>query len=164
MPQLHYFNPGHETAVWQGVKNYTPPANVGRMTRELAFLPVWYADANDFVFVEEETDSAFFTSDPIKKLQPFAAILSRQSLKQRPLPECALEAAPWGLSPHSIHLFEKLRDDFSLTLSVPHWKDVYKQLTSRQTACNCLQALKEKLPHVPLPSTPLCIWKDCPLP
>ena len=153
MPQLHYFNPGHETAIWQGVKNYTPPANVGQMTRELAFLPVWYADANDFVFVEEETDSAFFTSDPIKKLQPFAAILSRQALKQRALPECALEAAPWGLSPHSIHLFEKLRADFSLTLSVPHWKDVYKQLTSRQTACNCLQVLKEKLPHVPLPST-----------
>ena len=159
MPQLHYFNPGHETAVWQGVKNYTPPANVGRMTRELAFLPVWYADADDFVFVEEETDSAFFTSDPIKKLQPFAAILSRQALKQRQLPECALEAAPWGLSPHSIYLFEKLRADFSLTLSIPHWKEAYKQLTSRQTACNCLQVLKEKLPHVPLPSTP-CFCHD----
>ncbi len=124
------------------------------MIRELAFLPIWYADREDFVFVEEVTDSSFFTSSPVKALQPFATILSRQTLRQKHFPECVLEATPWGLSPHSIHLFEKLQEDFPLKISIPDWQGVYQQLTSRQTACECLKMLKEKLPAIPFPATP----------
>ena len=42
-PKIHLFNPGHETAVFHGSVNYTPPTNVQRMIKELAYLPLWYA-------------------------------------------------------------------------------------------------------------------------
>ena len=50
--KIHFFNPGHETAILQGSENYTPPANVQRMIKELSYLPVWYADPADFVFLQ----------------------------------------------------------------------------------------------------------------
>ena len=34
-PKIHLFNPGHETAVFHGSVNYTPPTNVQRMIKEL---------------------------------------------------------------------------------------------------------------------------------
>ena len=101
--QIHYFNPGHETAVLLGSENYTPPANVQRMIKELSYLPVWYADSDDFVFTEEITSPRFFSLQP-KEFRPFATLISKKELKQKggSLPE--MVAAPWGLSPHSLHL------------------------------------------------------------
>ena len=57
--KIHFFNPGHETAILQGSENYTPPANVQRMIRELSYLPVWYADPEDFVFTGRDRFATF---------------------------------------------------------------------------------------------------------
>lgn len=53
IPRIHYFNPGHETAVLSGKFNYTPTRQVQTMFRDLACLPLWYADSKDLVWVEE---------------------------------------------------------------------------------------------------------------
>ena len=79
--QIHLFNPGHETAVLLGTENYTPPANVRRMIQELSYLPVWYADSNDYVFTEEIASPRFFSLQP-KELRPFAKLVSVKELKE----------------------------------------------------------------------------------
>ena len=53
MSRIHYFNPGHETAVLLGTQNYTAPTNVRKMQKDLALLPVWYAEEDDFVYLED---------------------------------------------------------------------------------------------------------------
>lgn len=152
-PKIHFFNPGHETAILQGSENYTPPANVQRMTRELSCLPVWYAEPEDFVLAEEITSPRFFSLLP-KELRPFARLVSRKEIEKQKdsLPE--MQAAPWGLSPHSRSLFERLRKSGPLNLVVPEWKEAYIRLTSRQAAAECLDKIRELLPDMEVPVSP----------
>ena len=157
--KIHFFNPGHETAILQGSENYTPPANVQRMIRELSYLPVWYADPEDFVFTEEIASPRFFSLQP-KELRPFAKLISRKEIEKQKdsLPE--MQATPWGLSPHSHSLFEKLRKSGNLNLTIPEWKEEYTQLTSRQTAAGCLDKIRELLPDMDVPVSPKFCKKE----
>lgn len=152
--RLHLFNPGYETAVLQGKPNYTPPANVQRMQRELAFLPLWYADAADYVWVEQLPDdlSEF-------KFPPHSPhLITRQDWEIGALPIPPLTATPWGLSPAAVRFFETLQDSsVGRELQVPKWKEEYKKLTSRQTAAICLERIKDELPGLTLPATPLFV-------
>lgn len=151
--KVHYFNPGHETAVLLGLENYTPPANVNRMIRELAYLPAWYADKNDLVYMKDNAFPQFLSSLP-KELKPFPKAISQKELrlKKTVLPE--MEAAPWGLSPHSLHMFQELKRNYQMNMFVPEWKKEYFNLTGRQTAAECLDLIRLKLPDLPLPVTP----------
>lgn len=151
--KVHYFNPGHETAVLLGLENYTPPANVNRMIRELAYLPAWYADKKDLVYMKDNAFPQFLSSLP-KELRPFPKAISQKELrlKKTVLPE--MEAAPWGLSPHSLYMFQELKRNYQMNMSVPEWKKEYFNLTGRQTAAECLDLIRLKLPDLPLPFTP----------
>ena len=62
MSRIHYFNPGHETAVLLGKQNYTAPTNVRKMQKDLALLPVWYAEEDDFVYLEDSKATPVFFS------------------------------------------------------------------------------------------------------
>ncbi|MDO4756052.1 MAG: hypothetical protein Q4A54_06890 [Parabacteroides sp.] len=152
-PKIHLFNPGHETAILQGTVNYTPPTNVQRMIKELAYLPIWYADSDDYVFTEEIISPRFISLLP-KELRPFATILSTQEIKTKNKMLPNMEASPWGLSPQSCHFFEKMQKGYNLPISVPTWKEEYKQLTSRETAASCLALIQELLPEIALPVPP----------
>ena len=59
MSRIHYFNPGHETAVLLGTQNYTAPTNVRKMQKDLALLPVWYAEEDDFVYLDAGTTTGY---------------------------------------------------------------------------------------------------------
>ena len=150
MPKLHYFNPGHESAVLMGTRNYTPPLNVQRMIRELSFLPVWYADAEDYVFTDEITSPRFLSFLP-KELRPFATPVTRKGLFDLNKKGLELTAIPWGISMQSIDLFERLKKEISLELSIPAWKEEYYALTGRQTAAICLDKIRELLPETEIP-------------
>ena len=136
-----------------GTSNYTPPTNVQRMIRELAYLPVWYANAEDYVFMEEMASPRFLSLLP-KELRPFATPVSRKELqdKKKVMPE--LLAAPWGRSLQSIRLFEELKQNESLQLTIPPWKEAYLALTGRQTAAACLDKIRELLPDTEIPVSP----------
>jgi hypothetical protein len=144
-PKIHLFNPGHETAVFHGSVNYTPPTNVQRMIKELAYLPLWYAEPEDFLFTEEKNSPRFYSLLP-KDLKPLPNILSREDIKNKKHILPLLEASPWGLSPQSCHFFEKIQKETNLHISIPTWKNEYKQLTSRETAVKCLEIIREILP------------------
>ena len=151
--KIHLFNPGHETAVLLGTGNYTPPTNVQRMIKELSCLPVWYADSNDYVFTEEIISPRFFSLQP-KEFRPFATLVSGKELKNLSAAGTELIATPWGLSPHSLQLFERLKQSCKLNLSIPAWKEDYFRLTGRQTAAECLELIRAQLPELPIPVAP----------
>ena len=154
MPSLHYFNPGHETAVWQGRPNYTPPANVRVMMRDLAYLPAWYGEAGDFVLVEQVDEACVldFREQLVLMQENLPQPVGREALKHGRvrLPEC--EAAAWGWSPQAVAYFRALGQTH---LRVPDWKEESKELTARQTAARCLRLLKEFLPEADLPEVPV---------
>lgn len=154
MIQIHYFNPGHETAVLHGQENYTPTASVQRMMRELTLLPAWYAASDDYVLAEEIVAPRFFSHQP-KEFRPFPSIISRKDLgrKMTALPE--MNAAPWGISPHSLGVFNNIcLKNAHFKLHVPTWKEEFFRLTGRKTAAECLEKMQELLPDLSIPFPP----------
>ncbi len=154
MPRIHYFNPGHETAVLLGTRNYTPPTNVRNMQRDLALLPAWYAERDDLVYLEDSKAVPPFFDHLPTGIRPAALPVTRATLAERAPCPPPLEVAPWGLSPHSLHLFEQLGKRIKAPLSVPAWKEDYARLTGRRTAAECLERIRSLLPDLPIPATP----------
>ena len=58
--KLHYFNPGHEAAILSASPYYMPPANVALMQKELAYLPAWGANPDDYILLPDSQDFSFF--------------------------------------------------------------------------------------------------------
>lgn len=157
-PLLHLFNPGHETAVLSGSPHYTPPANVQRMTKELALLPLWYAAPRDRVWAgtegkEEPAISSFLSNLP-SELGPFPAVTGQRELLASGKSFPPFEAAPWGLSPQSVFLFQELKRKGGLSLEVPEWKPEFVRLTGRQTAAACLETMRALRPDLAFPAPP----------
>ena len=154
MSRIHYFNPGHETAVLLGTQNYTAPTNVRKMQKDLALLPVWYAEEDDLSIWKIVRQPLRFS--PIcPRPTPGSYTCNKSDADEKPLPTSLLWThAPWGLSPHSLHLFEQLRDKAKVRLSVPTWKEDYFRLTGRQTAAECLEKIQALLPDLPIPVAP----------
>ena len=152
MPRIHYFNPGHETAILLNRPNYTAPANVRKMQRDLALLPLWYAETGDWVYAGEEMPEGALEGIPQELLPKSVPVTAKELSSQ--MRDRTLTAAPWGLSPQSIHLFERLREQTKAKFSIPSWKEEYSRLTGRQTAAGCLERIRLLLPDLSLPATP----------
>lgn len=138
---LHYFNPGHETAVLNDSKYYHPPARQIKMQQDLAYLPAWYADPKDYVLVRETLPAHFLES--ITALQPLARAVTEDGLAAVPTSQTV---DLWGISPDSVYYFEQLRQRYQLSnLCLPLWKADYRKLGSRETGANALAFLTDKL-------------------
>ena len=122
MSRIHYFNPGHETAVLLGTQNYTAPTNVRKMQKDLALLPVWYAEEDDFVYLEDSKATLRFRPFA-QRPTPGSYTCNKSDADEKTLPTSLLWTQPRGDFPrHSLHLFEQLRDKAKVRLSVPTWK------------------------------------------
>ena len=144
---LHYFNPGHETAVLNASPYYTPAANQLKMQRDLAFLPAWYAGSpNDFVWIDDN-----LTSDFIHSTKPFTCLAKATGINNIAETKHLLsgvEASPWGISPQSVKFFENLDNQYELNLQLPQWKNEYTGLCSRQTSKKCLEFIIQSNPEI----------------
>lgn len=130
--KLYYFNPGHEGAILSSSPYYTPPANMVNLQNDLAYLSAWYAKPTDFVLLQSELPLEFkeYLSDNLRPLaQGFTENRMNRSLSEVHL---------WGISPQSINYFENLNDKYHLNFKLPEWKDQLRQLSSRETAKECL--------------------------
>ncbi|MDR0795123.1 MAG: hypothetical protein LBE79_03600 [Tannerella sp.] len=157
--KIHWFNPGHEDAIRVGTPHYTPPASVCRLMSELAFLPAWYANENDYIIINEAIHTPRFLLSLPETIRPPVIPIACNCppspmedenkiltiLRSYNLTVFSLEAAPWGLSPHSIRFFETLRSS-NENIIIPPWKETYKTLTGRQTALECLSKIRSFLP------------------
>lgn len=147
MPAFHIFNPGHETAVLLGTPNYTPPANVGIMAKDLAYLPLWYAQADDLIYVGKEEND--FPKTLPQELGSFA---SSFQYAKRYTKEYIFR--PWGISPHILHYITTATRESNIKLIIPEWKQEYSSLTGRQSTIRCHRLLCKQLSELALPSPP----------
>jgi hypothetical protein len=60
--RLWIFNPDCEMAIANGSKYYMPPANVVTMAEDLAVLPVFLGESEDWVLVRNLPDPVFMAS------------------------------------------------------------------------------------------------------
>lgn len=147
MPLIHYFNPGHETAVLNGSPYYMMPAQVALLQYDLAFLPAWYAAADDFVWTPQPLPTAFEETLQ-QRYGAFARALSQRDIMERGASMPEATACPWGVSPQSTHFYEQLKEESKWEgLSVPSYDEAYARLCSRQTAAVCLRSLLSVLPE-----------------
>ncbi len=151
--KLHYFNPGHETAVLSGKVNYTPTTNVQKMQEDLALLPCWYAASNDLTIVKNFAEAESYISWLNGLINNFSRAISESELHNE-AEKLTLEAFPWGLSPQSLHYFARLKKKENINMDVPEWIEKYKQLTGRQTAKIVFDLLKKEIKDLEFPETP----------
>ncbi|SBV97025.1 conserved hypothetical protein [uncultured Dysgonomonas sp.] len=137
---IHYFNPGHETAVNNASPYYTPPANIAAMQEELSFLPAWYADRGDKVLVDSK-DEVYY-SYLTEKFSTLAQPVSENELKLYKDANVSL----WGVSPQAIRYFEEQNKELEINLNIPQWSEEYKYLNSRLAARDCLSELINSIP------------------
>ena len=140
---IHYFNPGHEIAVLNASKHYHPPAHIAKMQADLAFLPAWYASAGDFVYMETQLPNDFMLScQPldlqVKPVTPADFSGNREMFRQ-------LTVDLWGISPQSVYFFEKLNEQWKLSLAIPAWKEEFRFLGSRFASQKFLALLLERI-------------------
>jgi len=140
---IHYFNPGHETAVLNASPYYMAPANVAVMQSDLAYLPAWYAHSGDSVLVVNEAvkDYQRYLSNQLNNL-PNAILKNDLKYYKN------VEVAFWGISPQAIHIFREINNEYNLDLRLPPWKEEYLYLNSRQASRNCLEELQAVIPEV----------------
>ncbi|MDR0231476.1 MAG: hypothetical protein LBI82_05080 [Dysgonamonadaceae bacterium] len=144
---LHYFNPGHETAVLNASPHYTPAANQVKMQRDLAFLPAWYTgSSNDFVWIEDNLTADFVSS--IEPLNHLAKPVSTNDILKKKHLLSGIEVSPWGISPQVLKFSKILSDHHELNLQLPQWKNEYSELCSRQTAKKGLEFIIKNQPEI----------------
>ena len=143
---IHYFNPGHETAVLNASKYYHPPAHITKMQTDLAFLPAWYASEGDFVFMETSLPEDFILSCKPLNFQIKTVTPGDFSENREMFQHSAVDV--WGISPQSVHFFEKLNKQWNLSLAIPQWKEEFRFLGSRFASRKILAALLERIPEI----------------
>lgn len=133
---IHYFNPGHETAVKNTSPYYTAPANIVTMQNELSFLPAWYAAKGEIVLVNRLMDHEYFNN-----LDNTFPHLPKPILADDLKKQANTGVSLWGISPQAVHFFRELCKQYNLALDIPDWKEEYIYLNSRNAAKDCLNEL-----------------------
>ena len=143
---IHYFNPGHETAVLNASKYYHPPAQVVKMQSDLAFLPAGYAAPGDFVYMENPLPDNFIRSCEPLNLQ--VKPVTSQDFSSNPELFQHSPVDLWGISPQSVHFFERLNAQWSLSLAIPPWNEELRFWGSRFASQQLLAGLLESIPEI----------------
>ena len=144
---LYFFNPGHETAILNASPYYTPPAVQLKMQSDLAYLPAWYATKDDYVWTACDIPQNYMQFIE-ERLGNMPVAVSSQNLKTLSRDITGETVNLWGISPHSIRVFEEINRKYDLKLGIPTWNSEYKRLSSRLEAKNCLEYLVKLLPGI----------------
>lgn len=123
-------------AVADGGRYYTPPANVVKMTGDLAFLPAWLGDEGDQVLVGTLPDDVFMET-VCRPLQLKCLPVCLDTLVRYP----DLKGEPWGQSPKMGHWLAEHGYGEA-------WKTEQKEWYSRKTARAGLSRLLEVFPDL----------------
>jgi hypothetical protein len=145
---IHYFNPGHETAVLNGSKFYQPGAKVRKMQEDLALLPAWYAAPDDYVLLP---DGTLVAAEKVCHCGLDGRLVESRNPERsrRGSRETSPEAVDlWGISPQSIYFVEKLSQSSELAVKIPEWKTEYPFLGSRFASRKVLLQLTDTVPEI----------------
>lgn len=128
---LHYFNPGHETAVLNASPYYVPPKNQLKMQSDLAYLPAWYAAPNDLVWISHAIFPDSFMDFITKTFPKLARPLFQEQFVNEKEMYIDEEVVLWGISKHSINFFEKFIKLHFLNIKLPEYHNELLMLNNR---------------------------------
>lgn len=137
---IHYFAPGHEGAVLNQSPYYHPPVNIRKMEEDLAFLPFWYAQSGDAVWVESQVSASFKEFyDGLNRLD--VSIVNEQNIDVYLASGGNSQVELWGVSPRGIHYFDQVAQHNQISLKLPGWSTKLVELTHRVTAARILNSI-----------------------
>jgi len=149
LPDLYYFNPTCEYAVANGKASWQPNRLLQKMESDLATLPLFFAQPNDYILVNSVPASGFLSKISDLNVQLPRFITKKEALHQVNFLNIRLgKLMPWGWSPAAHKLLESLKNycsDEFLQSPVSNWKTEYKALYSKKFA---LEILKEISSHI----------------
>ena len=130
--KLHLFNPENDLALADGSFNYCPPPAAMAIAAELATLPLWYAAADDAVYLNSDIQKEFHAA--------MARNFSLPAIYSPALKESVSSLSPWGWSAQMRHRFKAMGFDRSL---LPGDEEIVKMrgLSSRVLTIEVLTAL-----------------------
>lgn len=141
LPNIYLFNPTCEYAVANGSPSWQPNRLLQKMEADLAVLPMFFAQKNDFVLVDEIPSEEFLSSfrEIDYELPRFVEKRKINSLLLQQLRINKLE--PWGWSPKAHKLLEPLKtncsEDFQKS-PVFNWMTGNKDFYSKKFALQLL--------------------------
>ena len=133
--KLHLFNPENDLALADGSFNYCPPPAAMAIAAELATLPLWYAAADDAVYL---------TGDIHKELHAaMARSFSLPAIYSPALKESVSSLSPWGWSAQMRHRFFKAMGFGKDLLPSDAEIERMRNLSSRVLTIEILTALRD---------------------
>lgn len=148
LPDVYLFNPTCEYAIANGNPNWQANRLLQKMESDMAALPLYFAQRQDVILVDELPSSEFLaTISKLKADLPNFVLKSEVNKNEFPgLPKNKL--LPWGWSP-AVHKFlQPLKASCSQEFKrspVFQWQPEHRALYSREFARSLLKQLVEKL-------------------
>lgn len=145
---MHLFNPEHDLAMASDFDNFDAPLSAKEFACDLAYLPIWYAEAQDSVFVKEQ-DKAWMTSI-CKKFPKLSALNILNGFKPTDAP------APWGWDKTIRRTFEK-----NGIVNLPTTDDMewIRRLSHRELSIEAMKHLASLSCEIPL-AKPAILLQD----
>lgn len=145
--KLHLFNPQNDLALADGNANYCAPPSASKIAYDLASLPIWFADTNDYVLLPDKIHIDHYNS--------YSRIINLPKIFNSNINDIA-KCVPWGWSPQIKKRlrtmgFEELQLISDTTI------DKLRQLSNRRTSIKILQELSNE--GIDIPQLPQYITK-----
>ena len=146
---LYLFNPENDLAVAFGGINYTPPPAAQRIGRELAILPLWYADnsAQSTIVTPDELPADF-----LHAIEPLGLEANAITLRELDGPTVK-QVHVWGWNHDLAKRLRSMGIDENLLPSAPQC-DTLRRLSHRRFAAEAGRFLCEQIDY-PFPQPPV---------
>ncbi|MCD6354515.1 MAG: hypothetical protein J7L95_03110, partial [Prolixibacteraceae bacterium] len=149
-PNIYLFNPTCEYAVANGHASWQPNRVLQKMESDLATLPQFFTQPNDFVLVDKLPSHEFISSVEELHFQSPHFLSTKEALAKPSFLELQKnKLCPWGWSPAAHKLLAPLKpscsDDFSRS-PVSQWKPEYRNFYSKKFARGILERLLSDFP------------------
>ena len=150
IPNIYLFNPTCEYAVANAMSSWQPNSLLQKMEADLAALPMYLANPNDHILVDQLPGASFL--DEICQLHYTLPHFSEKKkvLNQQKYIEAPINRLmPWGWSPAAHKLLHPLKNSCSAEFQrspVFEWKPEYRNFYSKKYALEILHRLLAAYP------------------
>ncbi|MGN0047588.1 MAG: hypothetical protein ACI37U_01655 [Bacteroides sp.] len=134
---IHLFNPETDMALAERNAHYMPPESIRSMARDLAMLPVWYADPGHAVLALSDTNC-----DYLRRLHSYFSLPVELVSPQMLQTGEDARIQPWGWN-HALRNRLQEQGVSSRRLPAVEWLDNYRELSGRQSCIGILQSFQD---------------------
>lgn len=135
-PTLHYFNPEHDLALANADKNFYPPAAALKLANDLNCLPVWMAEAGDFIL------GSNISEQWLVELHHHFPALQQMNVSSTPDFNRISKVLPWGWDPYCCNTLKNKGAASDLLPDSATLKKI-KTLSHRRISLQAIRALDD---------------------